>query len=390
MRETGVSPTTRSIAEAIAGEACEAIAYHGWGYDRHFWQPWETLLAQQHIVLKCFDRGYFGSPVQPTFSHSTGRRLILAHSYGLHLCPPELLQAADAVVVFASFVQFHPQEARARRRSQRILQRMIDQCRLDPESVLRAFWETCGHGLKLREQAIGEQTICEQTICEQTTPLLVDDLVALGRSQMNLEDWMRSPQNSPLIILIQGNQDHIVPSSRAPDLLEFWANPNATLIQMDGPHALPVTQSQHCWDACWALLQPVIKPAFQPEFQPTIKPGVIPAPPSIIIAQAFGQAADTYDRHGTAQCACADHLLAFVPTGFLDHLPPGPVLEFGCGTGFLTQGLIARLGALAASKLPTCLPRCWPAARNRLQPSRSRPRFTLCLTPSPNRRSSTP
>lgn len=143
---------------------------------------------------------------------------------------------------------------------------------------------------------------------------------------------MRSPQSSPLIILIQGNQDHIVPWDRAPDLLEFWANPNATLIQMDGPHALPATQPQHCWDACWALLQPVIKPAFKT------------APKSATIAQAFGQAADTYDRHGTAQRACADHLLAFVPTGLLDHLPLGPVLEFGCGTGFLTQGLIARLG----------------------------------------------
>ncbi len=78
------------------------------------------------------------------------------------------------------------------------------------------------------------------------------------------------------------------------------------------------------------------------------------------IAQSFGQASTTYANQATAQRACAHILLDLLSRvsraddcpedeGSGDRsnlhfqsLPAGPILEFGCGTGFLTQGLIAR------------------------------------------------
>jgi len=57
------------------------------------------------------------------------------------------------------------------------------------------------------------------------------------------------------------------------------------------------------------------------------------------IAQSFGQAALTYHAQASLQQDCAAKLLALLE---LWEVPPGVILEVGCGTGFLTQGLCGR------------------------------------------------
>jgi malonyl-CoA O-methyltransferase len=57
------------------------------------------------------------------------------------------------------------------------------------------------------------------------------------------------------------------------------------------------------------------------------------------IAQSFGQAALTYHTQASLQQDCATKLLTLLE---LWEVPPGIVLEVGCGTGFLTQGLCDR------------------------------------------------
>jgi malonyl-CoA O-methyltransferase len=59
------------------------------------------------------------------------------------------------------------------------------------------------------------------------------------------------------------------------------------------------------------------------------------------IAQSFGQAALTYHAHAQLQQDCAAQLLEILAEWSTD-LPLGTVLEVGCGTGFLTQGLSDR------------------------------------------------
>ena len=59
------------------------------------------------------------------------------------------------------------------------------------------------------------------------------------------------------------------------------------------------------------------------------------------IAGNFARSASTYDLHAQAQQRAAQALLAEVERQ-RQHLPPGPVLEIGCGTGGLSEGL-ARL-----------------------------------------------
>jgi malonyl-CoA O-methyltransferase len=57
------------------------------------------------------------------------------------------------------------------------------------------------------------------------------------------------------------------------------------------------------------------------------------------IAKSFGQAASRYNAHADLQRECVSHLLNLLRT-YQFKLPEGSVLEIGCGTGFITQGLL--------------------------------------------------
>ncbi len=56
------------------------------------------------------------------------------------------------------------------------------------------------------------------------------------------------------------------------------------------------------------------------------------------IADRFGKAAAYYREHATVQKEVADRLIASLDP-WKDIIPPGPILEVGCGTGFVTGGL---------------------------------------------------
>ncbi|MDR8392326.1 methyltransferase domain-containing protein [Aliifodinibius sp. S!AR15-10] len=60
------------------------------------------------------------------------------------------------------------------------------------------------------------------------------------------------------------------------------------------------------------------------------------------VKENFSQAASYYDEHAEVQRGIADRLIASLRP-WIDILPEGPILEVGCGTGFVTQGLIELL-----------------------------------------------
>lgn len=78
------------------------------------------------------------------------------------------------------------------------------------------------------------------------------------------------------------------------------------------------------------------------------------------IARHFGNAAAYYEKHADVQKEVARRLInALQP--WRDILPPGPILEIGCGTGFVTEGLLElypdrelKITDLSADMLATC------------------------------------
>lgn len=93
----------------------QVIAMHGWGSDARQWQPLEALARGRGWGWQSGERGYgVRAPHQPRWREG-GRRLVIAHSLGPHLLPAEVLAAADAVVLLASFGRFVPPGPAGRR-----------------------------------------------------------------------------------------------------------------------------------------------------------------------------------------------------------------------------------------------------------------------------------
>ena len=55
------------------------LMLHGWGYDRHFWQPLREKLKDWHSVV--WDLGFFGEKSMPSLPD--GDIVAIGHSYGL-------------------------------------------------------------------------------------------------------------------------------------------------------------------------------------------------------------------------------------------------------------------------------------------------------------------
>jgi pimeloyl-[acyl-carrier protein] methyl ester esterase len=173
----------------------------------------------------------------------------MAHSYGLHLCPVEQLQQASKIVIFCSFAQFHPTSEPLKRRSQKILQQMIDQFMIDPQRVL------CNFQLKCYHPCAGQET-CSVNF---DANLLLHDLNDLQTAQMDLALLQTIPQ----ILILQGDQDRIVPAASSAELVSqlFMNNSkddsfnasgdrivdaNYHIVETAG-HALPFTHLDCCW-----------------------------------------------------------------------------------------------------------------------------------------------
>lgn len=282
----------------------EIIAYHGWGYDSACWQAWEKLLPS-NWTLQRFDRGYFDRPFNPKFRSTTAHKVIFAHSYGLHLCPIDQLERADYLILFGSFLHFHPDRDRLKQRSMQILDRMIKQFQIQPDLVLKNF----------------HAKSCDPTVCEDAVSLhfnealLFADLQQLGHSAIDFVDLAKTPN----ILILAGDCDRIISFDRSLQLHQKLPFSKYHLIANAG-HALPFTHPQECS----TLIQQYLNRSRSIKTK---------------IAIQFGRSPVTYHVQASLQKAGADRLL-----NLLDgrSIPEGKILEIGCGTGFITQKLLNR------------------------------------------------
>ncbi|MDX2216789.1 MAG: alpha/beta hydrolase [Oculatellaceae cyanobacterium bins.114] len=213
-------------------QAIEAIAYHGWGFDQDCWALWQAQFAEHAISLQTFDRGYFGAAHTPTFTDNF-RKIVMVHSYGLHLCSLEHLAQADILVIFASFLHFHPQENRNQRRSQRVLQQMILECQRHPQTVLAQFYTQCGLPL--------EDTLRQHSSFNRER--LVSDLQGLNTTHLDVQ----ALKTIPTIVIFHGITDQIVSLNKGRELLELLPDRTHFFPIDNAGHALPFTHLHECW-----------------------------------------------------------------------------------------------------------------------------------------------
>jgi pimeloyl-[acyl-carrier protein] methyl ester esterase len=223
------------------------IAYHGWGFDQACWQPWQEQLAQRGSTLLVGDRGYFNTPFLPSISQRT---IIFAHSYGLHLCPIEQLQRTDLLVLFSSFLSFHPaSEAEGRRslarnskRSRLMLAQMINQFELNPQLVLENFKAECYYPVPWEQPLAGISKSAANGYQAINFELLLHDLRRLSDCSFDSSILSQIPQ----VLVLHGAQDRIVSPEKGRELCRHLPD-NSEYIEIEqAGHGLPFTHIDAC------------------------------------------------------------------------------------------------------------------------------------------------
>ncbi|MGK7890079.1 MAG: alpha/beta fold hydrolase [Leptolyngbyaceae cyanobacterium] len=218
------------------------IAYHGWGLDQHCWADWQEYFQTKQYSFKCFDRGYFGPSHTPQFS---GDRpyILLLHSFGLHLCPVATIAASDIVVIFNSFLDFHPIDPRLQRRSRLTLRLMGDRFRTHPHEVLPTFWHNCD--LPQTKQPKG--LVHTNHWVDANYPLLQQDLTRLGEVDLTQQSpKIEALRHLDTVWVIHGEGDRIVPMAQGATLASAVATSRWVSIPEAG-HALPFSHPDQCW-----------------------------------------------------------------------------------------------------------------------------------------------
>jgi len=115
---------------------------HGWAGDSRCWKPWIEATENLGWRWQCGERGYgeikTHEPAWPEDLPADTLRVVIGHSLGPHLVRPEVLQAADAAVLLASFAAFVPPN-RAGRRLRMALEGMA--AKLDNETEAKEMLE---------------------------------------------------------------------------------------------------------------------------------------------------------------------------------------------------------------------------------------------------------
>ncbi len=216
----------------------DVVAQHGWGFGAWCWDRWRDVLPA-NFVLHCLDRGYFG----PAMAVEVQPRIVLAHSLGLHLLPPQLCAAAELIVVISGFHSFHSPCDRKARRSRRTVEQMLARLEREPAALLADFYARCG----APSDSYRSGTVDADSLRR--------DLQLLQESVLELSSIPTAAQ----VLILHGSRDRVVPVERAEELREMLPNSELAIVAEAG-HALPLTHVRACWEQverAWRGMRPV-------------------------------------------------------------------------------------------------------------------------------------
>lgn len=213
-------------------QGTEVIAFHGWGFDASCWEGWELVFGSKS-TFETFERGYFGDAKRtPIFTGKKVVKIIITHSFGLHLCPDELFREADLLIICNGFISFHPVAAQYRRRSRLVVKQMLNALRGHPEKVLKDFYENT---FKPQEPATVPGS-------EFDKELLINDLQVLDTNILELS-LLKSIDK---ICILHGFEDAIVHRRKGRTLYENLSGQAKYFEIKNAGHALPFTHKDQC------------------------------------------------------------------------------------------------------------------------------------------------
>jgi pimeloyl-[acyl-carrier protein] methyl ester esterase len=222
----------------------QVIAMHGWSGDAAGWIGWPEAFHAEGWSWRSAERGYGGATPRLPEWDPRGRRVLIAHSLGPHLMPPELLARAEAVVLLASFARFVPQGPAGRRLRTALdgMAATLADTDADPRPMLKSFLA----------EAAAPQPAEGMPPGPAEGPAEAIERALLRRDLELLRQTTSLPQGFPAavpVLLVEAAADRIViPEAR--ELLR-QALPQADVIRLEGTgHALlgsPVIDLSRDW-----------------------------------------------------------------------------------------------------------------------------------------------
>lgn len=196
---------------------------HGWALGDFFFQPLKEEYEGNPLIL---NRGYFGSPSDPEAAKSADS--IWAHSLGLHLIDPEVLSQASELILFSSFLDFHPEPRRKSERAVALMLRRIDK---DVNGLLKDFYANLFAPAPCPLEAPEVQDI----------DLLREDLELLQGARMDPEVL----ESIPRILMFHGKHDQIVEPQKAMELTQKLPQATQKVLPQAG-HGYPFLDPKGC------------------------------------------------------------------------------------------------------------------------------------------------
>lgn len=199
----------------------EWILQHGWGFTSNMWDIWKKFVPEQ-VKLHPLDRGYFKQAlITDEFSQFTYDKVLVVHSFGLHLAPERLMSQADFICIISGFKQFDKKNS---------LQLMKKRLQTEPKDVLSSFYK----------KNLDKITYPIPIPASIDSQLLYDDLKCLETSDLDI-----SIIREKKILILHGANDAIVPLQKGEELHKLL--PNSKMIVVEGgEHGLPISHASEC------------------------------------------------------------------------------------------------------------------------------------------------
>ena len=230
-----------ALKYAMTTHNSEIYFYHGWGFNRDIWKYWKKYTEQMNCYFH--DRGYCNEPndirandMYPGFNGG----ILVAHSFGLHLIPSEIMNRVKLCIIFGGFINLVSDTGALNIKSNTIMNHMNQKFIMNAPSVLSAFYKNVFFPEIPDTDLLRSMSGFDGDTLNKN--LMLEDLYRMQHEFLDLKNLIRIPET----IIFHGKKDRIVPVEKGIELHKALPNSKIHIFEKSG-HALPFIMTEEIW-----------------------------------------------------------------------------------------------------------------------------------------------